>query len=70
MLIAAMAEPTLPLNVPGVIGAGLASLALDDATSPSWMFASIAALLAWIGWYTAALCIESRSAPVGWELSR
>jgi hypothetical protein len=69
MLAVAVAAPSMPFNVPGVIGAGLAALALEDAAVPAWAFTALAAVLSWIGWYAAVLCIELRDVPVRLQLT-
>jgi hypothetical protein len=65
MLIAALVAPTAAvLNAPAIAGAGLGSLVLADAEPPAWLFPALAAVLAWITWYIAILCIELRTEPV------
>jgi hypothetical protein len=59
------AAPTAAiLNAPAIAGAGIASLALEDAGPPAWIFAALTAVLAWITWYIAILCIELRTEPI------
>jgi hypothetical protein len=72
VLIAGIAGPAHLLNPPGVIGAGLASLALEDAAPPAWLLGTFAAVLGWISWYIAVLCMELRAeaATVKLDLSR
>jgi hypothetical protein len=70
MLIAAIMAPSLPINVAGAAAAGVASLALEDAAVPAWVIAGISALMVWVSWYAAVLCIELRAAPARLELSR
>jgi hypothetical protein len=71
-LIAALAAPAYLIIPSGIIGANLASLALEGVAPPAWMIAVLAAILGWVSWYIAVLCMELRAeaAPVKLDLFR
>ena len=58
MLLVALAEPGSALNAPAVIGAGVVSLAFQDLGMPGWLLPALTAILAWMSWFIAVLCIE------------